>query len=171
MNKFINPRIIVSLMSNKSSRGRLRQFLHIVGCLAFFTFFSNTLFGQITVTVPASICLTCSATGTLNCGSAAYSGTYAAGVAFDGTQTVDIGIAVTNPGDYSIATDVQNGYGFVATGTFAGGETTVTLTAVGTPLTSGTDTFTLTFGTDSCTFDVSVAACPVLGETPVLIKL
>lgn len=104
------------------------------------------------------------ATGTLGgaggaCTPSTINGTYTAGVALTGTNTVAVSVNFTTTGNYTISTNTVNGYSFSATGTAAAtGPATITLQGTGTPTAAGTNSFTVTFGTSTCTFNVTVIA-------------
>ncbi|MCX8020031.1 MAG: hypothetical protein N2747_06010 [Chitinophagaceae bacterium] len=91
--------------------------------------------------------------GTLDCTNPVFAGTYTAGVAMNSSNTVQLGVNVNSAGAYSIRTDTVNGVWFTGSGNFTTtGPTTVTLTANGTPTNPGTFTYTVRWGTSSCTF-------------------
>ena len=85
-----------------------------------------------------------------NC-STAWSGILKVGTAISGvTQTITA--TVTTIGTYNILTTNSNGVIFAANGTFTGtGSQTILLTATGTPITKGTNTFTINT-TPNCNF-------------------
>lgn len=104
---------------------------------------------QVDVTSPA--------VGTISCGSEAIGGVYVVSTAMVATDTVQLQVNVTSAGSYNISTDLVNGFGFLASGTFTTtGIQTVTLVGSGTPTLSGSTTFTVTFGSSTCTFSVTV---------------
>lgn len=104
---------------------------------------------QVTVSSPA--------VGTISCGSAVIGGLYVASTAMVSADTVVLQVDVTTAGAYNITTNTVNGFSFSGSGIFATtGTQTVTLTGVGTPTASGNTTFTVTFGSSSCTFSVTV---------------
>lgn len=83
-------------------------------------------------------------------------GAYTQGIALASTNTVTVTVTVTTPGTYTISTNTVNGVSFSKTGTFAAaGVQTVILNGTGTPVTSGNQTFTVTFGASNCTFIVN----------------
>lgn len=93
-----------------------------------------------------------------NCLNATVSGDYIKNVAVDSSNYVIVNADVTVPGIYSITTAQINGYSFAASGTFTStGLQLVRLLATGTPLTEGTQQFTITGGS-SCKFPVTVFA-------------
>jgi hypothetical protein len=111
------------------------------------------------------------AAGTLSggpgaCAPITVNGTYTQGVALTPSNTVQVQVNVTTPGAYSITTNTVSGFSFSASGNFAAtGTQTVTLNGTGTPSASGTINFTVTFGSSTCTFSVTVAA-PVIDYFP-----
>lgn len=93
--------------------------------------------------------------GTGSCTGAVTSGTFTAGTATSPDNTVVLNIVVDTAGTYSIYTNTDNGITFSGTGTFlTTGAQTVTLTASGTPISSGTFGFTPDY--NGCSFDVTV---------------
>jgi len=84
-------------------------------------------------------------------------GTYVKGIGLDTFSKVEINVNVTVPGKYGIKTNVVNGYSFTGGGVFGSpGIQTITLYAQGIPENAGTDVFTVTAGSTSCTFSVVV---------------
>lgn len=70
------------------------------------------------------------------------SGTYTAGVALDGQNTVTVMVDVVIPGYYNVVTNTTNGFGFVAAGMFTQtGMQPMVFMGSGTPTTAGTYTF------------------------------
>ncbi len=97
------------------------------------------------------------AAGTVNCSSAVVSGYYYSGYALTTDDSVVISVTVTTPGVYFITTDTVAGVYFSASGTFAvNGTFNLTLHGGGTPTSYGTKTFTVKFGTSTCTFMVTI---------------
>lgn len=103
------------------------------------------------------------ATGTVDCAAATVSGTYQVGTALvPATNTVQIQVNVTGTGPYSITTDTVHGIWFNASGNFAAtGATPLTLAGNGTPDAAGTWTYTVKFGTSTCTFQVTCTPAPL----------
>jgi len=86
-------------------------------------------------------------------------GDYVTGVAMTTTNTVVINVNVTTVGTYTISTALSNGMSFASAGTLANlGLQTITLTATGTPVATGSTNFPITVGTSTCHFAVDVAA-------------
>ncbi len=97
-----------------------------------------------------------------SCINTTVNGTYTAGVALDGSNTVTLDATVNATGSWSITTNTVNGYSFSGSGTFATtGTVQVTLGGTGTPITAQTDNFTATANGSggNCTFDVTVTSC------------
>lgn len=93
------------------------------------------------------------------CMNALVGGVFIKGVATDTSNKVKIGLVVTTPGAYTITTNTVNGYSFSGSGSLAAaGLQFVTLAATGTPLTPGTDNFTVTAGASSCNFNNTVSS-------------
>lgn len=92
-----------------------------------------------------------------NCTGAAVNGTYTALAPLTASNTVDIFVNVTSPGNYSIATPPVNGISFSATGTFnITGSRQVTLTGSGTPAMAGPYNYLpVGGGGNPCTFTVT----------------
>jgi hypothetical protein len=127
----------------------------------------------IPVTVGGSTCsfvinVTSGATGALDgapnaCTPVTVNGTYTAGVALTGTNTVVIQVDFATGGAYSISTNTVGGMSFATSGTAtAGNDQLITLTGTGTP-TAGTHNFTVTFGTSTCTFSIPVGGGQAVG--------
>jgi hypothetical protein len=112
-----------------------------------------------------------------NCKPAVLNGVYAQSVAVTGsntvqlavtvtvpgtytisTNTVQVAVTVTVPGTYTISTNTVNGVSFSATGTFNSiGSQVVALQASGTPINSGSQAFTVMYGTSQCAFSINFA--------------
>ena len=103
------------------------------------------------------------ATGTLGssagvCAPITTAGTYTQGVALTSTNTATVQVTVATTGNYTISTNTVNGVTFSRTGTFSTtGAQTVILNGTGTPVSSGAQTFTVTFGSSTCTFPITFA--------------
>lgn len=102
------------------------------------------------------------AAGTVNCSAAVINGSYTAGTALNSSNTVQISVTVTTIGAYNITTDTMNGIWFNASGNFTMSTTQpLTLVGNGTPVNAGTFTFTVRFGTSTCTFVVNCLPAPL----------
>jgi hypothetical protein len=82
-------------------------------------------------------------------------GTYTQGIALS-SNTVEVEVNITTPGTFTIATNTVNGVYFIKSGTFTSrGVQSVILDGAGTPVNSGTQNFTVTFGASNCTFPIN----------------
>ena len=120
------------------------------------TFGTSTCTFQVVV-VPAAT----GAVGTLGggpgaCTPSTVNGTYTTGVVLGAANTVQVQINATTAGAYTIATNTVTGFSFSGTGTAVAGTQLIILNGAGTPTTAGAQTFTVTFGTSTCTFVVNV---------------
>lgn len=76
------------------------------------------------------------------------------------SNTVALQVTVVVPGTYTIATGINNGISFTATGTFTTiGDTTIVLAATGTPLNQGV--FNYMAGLNGCVFPINFTASAV----------
>ena len=106
------------------------------------------------------------------CTPATTAGTFTQGVSLTSTNTATVTVTVATAGTYTISTNTVNGVSFSHTGTFTTtGVQNVILTGSGTPVSSGNQTFTITFGSSTCTFIVNFAggtapATGTLGGSP-----
>ncbi len=100
---------------------------------------------------------------TITCTGATPAGTYVAGTALTAANTITLNVNVTAIGSWSVTTaPAVNGIIFSGTGTFsATGANTIVLTAAGTPTAAGPFTFTVTGGTGTCTFPLTVTSAAV----------
>ena len=98
---------------------------------------------------------------TINCAGATTTGTLTSGTAANGVSTA-ISYTGGNAGSYSAQNVASTGVtGLTATlaqGTLANGAGSVTYTITGTPASSGTASFAITLGGQSCSFTVNVSA-------------
>ena len=96
-----------------------------------------------------------SATG--NCLAKTVNGAYIAGQSLADTNYIDVMVDVSQTGAYNVHTDTVNGYYFKATGKFTTiGTATVRMKGFGTPLSAGTNTFTVYYDSSFCSVDVIV---------------
>lgn len=94
--------------------------------------------------------------GTAACTGAILSGSYTAGTAVTGANTVALNVLVDSIGTYTIATSNINGVVFSASGRFTStGAQTIILSALGTPAAAGN--FNYTAGSSGCSFTITVA--------------
>jgi hypothetical protein len=89
-------------------------------------------------------------------------GTYFAGRALSqDTNTVVVQVNVTQVGAYTVSTNTVNGYSFFASGVFIStGIQNVTMKGQGTPVATGTNNFTVTAGSSTCSFPITVQQLP-----------
>lgn len=93
------------------------------------------------------------------CTGAIISGTFTAGTATNSTNAVVLKLTVDSIGTYIISTATVNGVSFSGSGSFTStGQQNITLTASGTPITSGN--FNYKPGSSGCVFSVTVNAAP-----------
>jgi hypothetical protein len=91
------------------------------------------------------------------CAPITVNGFYVESTAVAGSNTVGVTVNVTTAGSYNITTNTVTGLSFSASGSLSvGNNQVINLTASGTPTTAGNQTFTVTFGSSSCTFTVQV---------------
>jgi hypothetical protein len=84
-------------------------------------------------------------------------GTYGQGIPLTAANTIQIQITTTAGGSYNITTNTAAGISFSGTGSVpAAGTHNVLLTGTGTPNASGPQNFTVTFGTSTCTFSITI---------------
>jgi hypothetical protein len=94
---------------------------------------------------------------TLTCNGTSVTGSYVTGTALTASNKVDVEVNVTTAGAYTITSTTLNGMTFSKTGVFTTtGTYNVTLTGSGTPVSVGTNNFTV--GIAACPFDVTVTA-------------
>lgn len=129
-----------------------------------FTVYFDTTFCDVAVVVLPAGSTGGAATYTLvgapgACGSFTSFGNYVKDTALDNRNYVTVNVNITSPGTYSITTNTVNGYSFSGSGTFgATGVQTVKLQGTGKPVAAGTDAFTVTAGTSTCTFSITATA-------------
>lgn len=92
-----------------------------------------------------------------SCSNASVNGTYTLGTLLSSSNTVSVQVNVTTAGTWTISTNTVSGFSFSGSGTFASvGIQTVNLSGTGTPGAPGSQTFTVTAGSSTCTFQVTV---------------
>ncbi len=107
--------------------------------------------------------LKAAATGSIVTTGTVVNGIYKAGVALNTANTLTLKLTVTAIGTYNITTSTVNGYNFSKSGSFtATGAQTITLPGTGTPVTTGINTFTVTFGTTASFTVVVVSNTPIV---------
>ena len=102
------------------------------------------------------------ATYTLSCTAPVLAGTYQVGTPTTSANTLTVGVTVTAGGSYSITSTTVNGISFSGSGLLPAtpASQTVTLTATGTPVATGTFTYPLTGGTSTCNASVTFTGAP-----------
>lgn len=84
-------------------------------------------------------------------------GSYAKDGTLDASHSITLNINVTSPGTYNVSTTTVNGYTFSGSGILSvPGTAQIKLQGSGKPAAAGTDNFTVTAGSSSCTFPVTV---------------
>jgi uncharacterized protein (TIGR02145 family) len=100
----------------------------------------------------------CMSSGVIDCGNIVVNGIYLEGIPLTSSNTITLNISTTLIGGYSISTNILNGFSFSRRGTFSStGNQTVTLASSGTPATTGTYTFTVSYGNSICYFPITVS--------------
>ncbi|MEO6329648.1 MAG: hypothetical protein ABIO55_11980 [Ginsengibacter sp.] len=106
------------------------------------------------------------ATGTLGgaggtCTPITSAGIYTQGIPLDASNTISIQVNVAAIGSYDISTNTVNGVIFSSSGSFTTtGAQTVILKGAGTPISSGTQNFAVTFDAGTCNFSITFDAPP-----------
>jgi uncharacterized protein (TIGR02145 family) len=114
-------------------------------CLEFYTGLENGWYSP------------CLSFGTISCSNPVVTGQYLVAVPLTASNTVTLSVTNMTTGGYNIATTTENGFRFSKMGTFTTiGSQVIVLTGSGTPLATGTTTFTVTYGNATCTFPVTV---------------
>jgi hypothetical protein len=92
-----------------------------------------------------------------NCANFAVRGNYFKGTKVTPTEYVQLTVNVSIPGDWNLSTPAVNGVTFSGSGTFTNtGTQTIILDASGTPTQEGNNTFPVSAGNSSCSFNVNV---------------
>lgn len=100
------------------------------------------------------------ATGTLNssgtaCANIVPNGTYTQGIALTSSNTIQVEVNVSTAGSYTIATNTVNGVSFSGTGNFTTtGVQNIILTGTGTPIDSALFTYSVSFKSSTCDFQI-----------------
>jgi hypothetical protein len=103
-----------------------------------------------------------------DCGSITVNGIFKKDSVLTTANFVDVQVNVSYPGTFDIKSDAVNGYSFSKTGSVVLGANTVRLYAAGKPIAAGTNIFTITYGTSTCTFAITV---PGPGVVPAVFTL
>jgi hypothetical protein len=91
-----------------------------------------------------------------NCLGSVVAGTYKKDTTLNATNFVTVTVNVNTPGSYDIHTDTVNGISFHATGNFnTVGANTVNLQGIGKPLAAGINTFSVTYDSTQCSFQLT----------------
>lgn len=105
-----------------------------------------------------------------NCSLVSVDGIFKADTVLTSANFIDVQVDVSLPGTYDIKSDTVNGYSFSNTGTVVKGANTIRLYASGKPIAGGKNNFTVTYGTSTCNFNITVSATSVavftLGGAP-----
>ena len=123
--------------------------------------YNGTTGGSINFVLPESGCTISAKTATyssstLNC-TGTLSGVYQENKPLTSANTKVVSITVAATGGYNVTSNTLNGIVFKGTGAFTStGSRTVVLKATGTPASSGTFSYTVSLGGQSCVFNVSV---------------
>jgi hypothetical protein len=101
-------------------------------------------------------------TGTLGGGGGActpvtINGNYYQGIPLIAGNNIQVQITTSTIGPYVVSTSTVGGFSFSGSGTSTGATQLITLTGTGTPSGTGPQSFTVTFGTSTCTFTVPVS--------------
>jgi hypothetical protein len=81
---------------------------------------------------------------------------YMADTVLTSNNYVDVQANVSVGGTFEIKTDTVNGFSFRKSGTFSAGLNMIRLYASGKPVATGVNTFHITYGTSTCSFNVTV---------------
>lgn len=104
------------------------------------------------------------ATGSLglssgSCTPITISGVYTQGIAIDATNTVQVQVTVATAGTYTISSNTVNGVSFSKSGLFTSiGVQNVVMTGTGTPVNSGAQNYSISFGSSVCNFSITYIA-------------
>ena len=94
--------------------------------------------------------------GTGDCLPLTVNGLFKKDSVLDNNSYADVQLDITTAGTFDIHTDTINGYSFSRTGGISKGLRTIRLYAKGKPVATGTNMFTVKYGTSVCTFSVVV---------------
>lgn len=95
-------------------------------------------------------------TGTGACLPITVNGIFKVDTILNNDNYVDVQVNVTVAGSFSIKSDTINGFSFSKTGTVGTGLNTIRLYASGKPITTGVNTFSISYGLTSCNFTITV---------------
>jgi hypothetical protein len=91
-----------------------------------------------------------------DCSAAMVNGIFKVDSVLTADNYVDVQVDVTIGGSFTIKSDTINGYSFKKTGTVSIGVNTIRLYASGKPVATGTNTFTIIYGSTACNFTITV---------------
>ena len=98
-----------------------------------------------------------------SCTNAVADTNYVVDTILNSSNTVVLNVSVSSIGEYTISTDIINGISFSISGKFTfTGNQKVILKGSGSPVISGTFTFTPNIDSSSCTFDIKVKPNPAI---------
>ena len=105
-----------------------------------------------------------------NCAPISVGGTYTLNTLLTNSNYIDIKINFTTIGTYDISSNIVNGYSFHGSGQVDTlGNSIIRLTATGTPISTGTNFFTITSGTSSCGVNITVGTTTAITSVFTLI--
>ncbi len=94
--------------------------------------------------------------GSGNCTPVTANGIFKVDSLLNASHFADVQVNVSVPGTFEIKSDTVNGYSFRKVGSMAFGLNTIRLYASGKPIAAGTNTFTIKYGSSTCTFSITV---------------
>ena len=92
-----------------------------------------------------------------DCTPAIVNGIFKVDSVLNNTNYVDVQVDVTIAGTFDVKSDTINGYSFHKSGSVPTGLNVIRLYASGKPLAAGVNTFTIQYGTSTCSFSITVA--------------
>lgn len=101
--------------------------------------------------------------GSGSCLPVTINGIYKVDSVLNANNFVDVQVNASTPGTFEIKSDTVNGYSFRKVGSVVFGKNTIRLYASGKPITAGANTFTIKYGTSTCTFTINVASAATGG--------
>lgn len=101
--------------------------------------------------------------GAGNCAPVTVNGIYKVDSLLNASHFIDVQVNVSVPGSFDIKSDTVNGISFRKAGSVVFGANTVRLYASGKPVAAGTSTFTITYGTSTCNFSITVIPAGATG--------
>lgn len=101
--------------------------------------------------------------GAGNCAPVTANGIYKVDSLLNASHFIDVQVNVSVPGSFDIKSDTVNGISFRKAGSVVFGANTIRLYASGKPVAAGTSTFTITYGTSTCNFSITVIPAGATG--------